>query len=89
MGFWSGITDFIENAYENVKDAFSSVKDSASDITNYVSGAFEGVYHPHDKTDDKEYKITPIEDKQKEYDIWIGSVGLDLLPDFSDYFKFY
>lgn len=87
MGFLSGITDFINDAYESVKEAFSSVKDGANDISSYVSDAFKGVYHPHDKTDDKEYKITPVEDKEFAYETWIRSNEFSMLPDFSDYFR--
>lgn len=89
MGFWSGITDFINDGFDSIKDAFSSVKDSVSDVASYVSDAFTGVYNPHDKTDDKEYEITPIEDKNHQYDLWLRSEGFDILPDYDDYFKHY
>ena len=89
MGLWSGITSYVNEAFESVKDAFSSVKDNISDVSSYVSDAFKGVYHPHDKTDDNEYKITLIEDKNYQYDLWIRTVGFDILPDYEDYFKHY
>ena len=92
MGFWSNITEFVNDAFDSVKEVFSSVSDSISNISDYTKDAFEGVFtdrSDRDKDIKDEYKITPIEDKSYQYDLWIRTVGLDILPDYEDYFKHY
>ena len=92
MGFWSGITDYVNEVIDYVKDTFTNVTDSISNVADYTKDAFEGVFTDRshrDKDIIDEYKITPIEDKQYEYDLWIRTVGLDILPDYEDYFKLY